>query len=125
MYTLTLLLMCLGREFGSSSAWVKMYDLWEGFVWHVREGIGNYEFSFAEPIFKIVSLNLFSTKPTFRYREVWNFETLTICATKSNTMINFFFICFFIYSFFYRTNQDKRGFRFHTRAGSLVSFLSH
>ena len=28
----------------------------------------------AEPIFRIGLLNLLSTEPTFRYREVWNFE---------------------------------------------------
>ena len=43
----------------------------------VDEGSRNMKrlwFFLAKPIFKIGSLNLFSTESMFRYREIWNFE---------------------------------------------------
>ena len=55
-----------------------------------------------------------------------NTERYGVKATEETTMINFFFmLCLLFFSFFCRTNQNKRGFKLRAWVGFLVIFLSH
>ena len=49
---------------------------WRGFCILGLGGGGIYDFFIAELIFKIGSLNLFSTEPTFRYGKILKYEGL-------------------------------------------------
>ena len=74
IYTVTLLLMSMGRGFSSSFGWLKIKSFGGDIAWRDWGTGGKYDVLLMKPIFKVQNLRLISLKR-------WNFEAWFILFT--------------------------------------------